>query len=238
MTTQQTPKHIAVIMDGNGRWAPQRGLPRSLGHKKGVEALEVTLKSVAERGIPYLTVYAFSSENWQRPASEVSYIMQLLAEGLHHYTPLFIEEGVRLRAIGDIDRLPSEIARQLKSSTEQTKGCDRITLSMAFSYSSYSEVSHAIRQIVADVQSGRCGERDLLRQDLINDYLYTHGTPVPDLLIRTGGEKRLSNFLLLQLAYAELYFTDTLWPDFDAAELDRALVDYASRQRRFGNISE
>ena len=162
--------------------------------------------------------------------------MQLLAEGLHEYTPRFIKEGVRLRAIGDIDQLPAETAAQLRDSMEQTKGGQRITLCVALSYSSYTEVSHAIRHIVADVQSGRLCSDDLSRPELINDYLYTSGMPMPDLLIRTGGEQRLSNFLLLQSAYTELYFTDTLWPDFDEAELDKALADYASRQRRFGKV--
>ena len=238
MMKQQTPQHIAIIMDGNGRWAQQRGLSRSYGHKQGVDALEKILTAVAERGIPYLTVYAFSTENWNRPESEVSYIMQLLAEGLHLYTPRFIEEGVRLRAIGDIDLLPAQIVEHLRDSIEQTKDGSRITLSIALSYSSYTEISHAIRHIVADVQSGRLSSDDLLRPELINDYLYTSGTPMPDLLIRTGGEQRLSNFLLLQSAYTELYFTDTLWPDFDEVALDKALADYASRQRRFGTVPQ
>ena len=238
MMKQQTPQHIAIIMDGNGRWAQRRGLSRSYGHKQGVDALETILSAVAERGIPYLTVYAFSTENWNRPEPEVNYIMQLLAEGLHHYTPRFIEEGVRLRAIGDIDQLPAETAAHLRDSMEQTKDGKRITLGMALSYSSYTEVSHAIQHIVADVQSGRLSNDDLSRTDLINDYLYTSGMPMPDLLIRTGGEQRLSNFLLLQSAYTELYFTDTLWPDFDEAELDKALADFALRQRRFGTVPQ
>lgn len=235
---QQTPQHIAIIMDGNGRWAQQRGLSRSQGHKEGVDALERTLAAVAKRGIPYLTVYAFSTENWSRPTAEVNYIMQLLADGLYHYAPRFLEEGIRLQAIGDIDQLPTKTADHLREVIEQTKGGERITLSVALSYSSYTEISYAIRQIVADVQSGRLSQEELLRQELINDYLYTCGMPMPDLLIRTGGEQRLSNFLLLQSAYTELYFTETLWPDFDEAELDKALADYASRQRRFGNVSE
>lgn len=238
MMKQQTPQHIAIIMDGNGRWAQQRGLSRSQGHKEGVDALERTLAAVAKRGIPYLTVYAFSTENWSRPTAEVNYIMQLLADGLYHYAPRFLKEGIRLQAIGDIDQLPTKTADHLREVIEQTKGGERITLSVALSYSSYTEVSHAIRQIVADVQSGRLSQEELLRQELINDYLYTCGMPMPDLLIRTGGEQRLSNFLLLQSAYTELYFTETLWPDFDEAELDKALADYASRQRRFGNVSE
>lgn len=232
----QTPQHIAIIMDGNGRWAQRKGLSRSYGHKQGTDVLERTLSAVADRGIPYLTVYAFSTENWSRPEPEVSYIMQLLAKGLHEYTPRFIKEGVRLRAIGDIDQLPAETAAQLRDSMEQTKDGQRITLCIALSYSSYTEVNQAIRHIVADVQSGRLSSDDLARPELINDYLYTSGMPMPDLLIRTGGEQRLSNFLLLQSAYTELYFTDTLWPDFDEAELDKALADYASRQRRFGKV--
>ena len=152
----QTPQHIAIIMDGNGRWAQRKGLSRSYGHKQGTDVLERTLSAVADRGIPYLTVYAFSTENWSRPEPEVSYIMQLLAKGLHEYTPRFIKEGVRLRAIGDIDQLPAETAAQLRDSMEQTKDGQRITLCIALSYSSYTEVSQAIRHIVADVQSGRC----------------------------------------------------------------------------------
>lgn len=236
MMKGQTPQHIAIIMDGNGRWAQRKGLSRSYGHKQGTDVLERTLSAVADRGIPYLTVYAFSTENWSRPEPEVSYIMQLLAKGLHEYTPRFIKEGVRLRAIGDIDQLPAETAAQLRDSMEQTKDGQRITLCIALSYSSYTEVNQAIRHIVADVQSGRLSSDDLARPELINDYLYTSGMPMPDLLIRTGGEQRLSNFLLLQSAYTELYFTDTLWPDFDEAELDKALADYASRQRRFGKV--
>lgn len=236
MIKQQTPQHIAIIMDGNGRWAQRRDLSRSYGHKQGTDVLERTISAVADRGIPYLTVYAFSTENWSRPEAEVNYIMQLLAEGLHEYTTRFVKEGVRLRAIGDIDLLPAQTAAQLRESIEQTKGGQRITLCVALSYSSYTEVSHAIRHIVADVQSGRLSSDDLARPELINDYLYTSGMPMPDLLIRTGGEQRLSNFLLLQSAYTELYFTDTLWPDFDEVELDKALADYASRQRRFGRV--
>ena len=236
MMKGQTPQHIAIIMDGNGRWAQRKGLSRSYGHKQGTDVLERTLSAVADRGIPYLTVYAFSTENWSRPEPEVSYIMQLLAKGLHEYTPRFIKEGVRLRAIGDIDQLPAETAAQLRDSMEQTKDGQRITLCIALSYSSYTEVNQAIRHIAADVQSGRLSSDDLARPELINDYLYTSGMPMPDLLIRTGGEQRLSDFLLLQSAYTELYFTDTLWPDFDEAELDKALADYASRQRRFGKV--
>ena len=164
--------------------------------------------------------------------------MQLLAEALCQYTDRFVREGVRLRAIGDLDQLPPQVAQQLRDAMEQTRVGKRITLTIALSYSAYTEVSYAIRQIVDDVQSGRCSEADLLRQDLINDYLYTRDMPMPDLLIRTGGEQRLSNFLLLQMAYTELYFTDTLWPDFDETALDKALEDYASRQRRFGKIDE
>ena len=238
MMTRQIPQHIAIIMDGNGRWAQRRGVSRSFGHKQGVDTLETVLNAVAERGIPYLTVYAFSTENWQRPKSEVDYIMQLLAEALCQYTDRFVREGVRLRAIGDLDQLPPQVAQQLRDAIEQTREGKHITLTIALSYSAYTEVSYAIRQIVDDVQSGRCGEADLLRQDLINDYLYTRDMPMPDLLIRTGGEQRLSNFLLLQMAYTELYFTDILWPDFDETALDKALEDYASRQRRFGKIDE
>lgn len=238
MMTRQTPQHIAIIMDGNGRWAQRQGVSRSFGHKQGVDTLETILNAVAERGIPYLTVYAFSTENWQRPKSEVDYIMQLLAEALCQYADRFVREGVRLRAIGDLDQLPPQVAKQLRDAMEQTRVGKRITLTIALSYSAYTEVSYAIRQIVDDVQSGRCSEADLLRQDLINDYLYTRDMPMPDLLIRTGGEQRLSNFLLLQMAYTELYFTDILWPDFDETALDKALEDYASRQRRFGKIDE
>lgn len=232
------PQHIAIIMDGNGRWAQQRGLSRSAGHQAGVEALDRTLRAVIEQGIPYLTVYAFSTENWHRPTEEVDNIMHLLAQGLVEYTPQFIANGIRLKAIGDLSKLPPTIERQLQTTFAETSQHYTTTLVIALSYSSYTELSQAIRRIVADVQTGIRDAQDLLQEDLIQSYLYTAEIPEPDLLIRTGGEQRLSNFLLLQSAYTELYFTDVLWPDFSAQDLSDAIADYSHRQRRFGKVPQ
>lgn len=232
------PQHIAIIMDGNGRWAQQRGLSRSAGHQAGVEALDRTLRAVIEQGIPYLTVYAFSTENWHRPTEEVDNIMHLLAQGLVEYTPQFIANGIRLKAIGDLSKLPPTIERQLQTTIAETSQHYTTTLVIALSYSSYTELSQAIRRIVADVQTGIRDAQDLLQEDLIQSYLYTAEIPEPDLLIRTGGEQRLSNFLLLQSAYTELYFTDVLWPDFSAQDLSDAIADYSHRQRRFGKVPQ
>lgn len=231
------PRHVAIIMDGNGRWAKQRGLPRSEGHIKGQDSLRNTLRAAAEFGIEVLTVYAFSTENWNRPQEEVDALMELLVHAIHSETPELIKEGVRLRAIGDLGRLPDKARKSLEQCIEDTAECSRITLVLALSYSSRDELVRGIRSLASRVQ---CGELSLnaIDEELISSSLDTAALPELDLLIRTGGESRISNFLLWQAAYAELYFSPCFWPDFGREQMLAALVDYNQRERRFGKTSE
>lgn len=231
------PRHVAIIMDGNGRWAKQRGLPRTEGHMRGQDALRRTLRAAAELGIEYLTVYAFSTENWARPQEEVNALMELLVSAIHSETPDLMKEGVRIRAIGDLARLPERAQRSLNECIEQTKGNQQITLILALSYSSRDELTRATRRIAGAVSRGELRETDIT-EELITSYLDTADYPEPDLLIRTGGEERISNYLLWQVAYAELFFSPVYWPDFGREPLRAALEDYASRERRFGKTSE
>ncbi len=227
------PKHVAIIMDGNGRWAKERGLPRTDGHIKGQDALRETLRAAAEFGVEALTVYAFSTENWNRPQEEVDALMELLVHAIKVETPELQKEGVRLQAIGDLSRLPEKARTSLKTCIEETAKNSRITLVLALSYSSRDELLRATKNIIKE---GRA--LDNLTEDDISQALDTSELPELDLLIRTGGEHRISNFLLWQAAYAELYFSSKYWPDFGREALLEALKSYAQRERRFGKISE
>jgi undecaprenyl diphosphate synthase len=231
------PKHVAVIMDGNGRWAKQRGKLRTFGHNKGVKAVRETVETAAEIGIEYLTLYAFSTENWNRPKFEINALMTLLVKTISKETKTLTENNIRLNAIGDLKSLPSSCLKELNEAIEKTKDNTRMTLTLALSYSSKWEMTEAIKMIAKNVKSGAL-EVDAIDESTINRHLCTAGIPDPELLIRTSGEHRISNFLLWQIAYAELYFTDKLWPDFERADFETAIIDYQGRERRFGKISE
>ena len=227
------PRHVAVIMDGNGRWASARGLPRLEGHRAGAESVRSTITACRERGIEALTLYSFSTENWARPEDEVTGLMSLLAEYLRDELTELLENGVRLRAIGELDRLPGEVQMLLGGVVAATSANTGLQLVLALSYGSRAEITSAVRDLAGQVQRGELAPEDI-DDKLISGHLYTRDLPDPDLLIRTSGELRLSNFLLWQLAYAELYVTDVAWPDFREDHLDEALAAYGCRQRRFG----
>ena len=231
------PQHIAVIMDGNGRWAKQHGKNRIFGHTNGVNAVRETAEACAELGVPYLTMYAFSAENWNRPQIEVTALMTLLLKTINGELKTLLKNDIRLGAIGDIDSLPKSVAKELRASIEKTAHCKRMELILALSYGAKNEIVRAVKQIALKVQNGTTSLHDI-NEDLISENLYTAGRPDPELLIRTSGEKRVSNFLLWQLAYAEFYFTDVFWPEFNKEELYKAVIDFQSRERRFGKTSE
>lgn len=237
ITNKKIPSHIAIIMDGNGRWAKQRGLDRAYGHQEGVTAVRRVVEAAIKAGVHFLTIYAFSTENWNRPDEEVDALMELMVHAIVKETPELIKNGVRLSAIGDYDRLPSKTRSALDVCIKETSEGDKITLILALSYSSKWEITHALKEIIHDVQSQRITTEDL-NEKTISNYLSTKGIPDPDLLIRTGGEQRISNFLLWQLAYAELYFTEVFWPDFGEEHLFKAISDFQCRERRFGKTSE
>ncbi len=229
----QIPTHLAIIMDGNGRWAEQRRLPRIFGHRKGVETVQTVVDECLELGIRYLTLYAFSSENWGRPQEEVESLMGLLGSFLKRELSQLKERGIRLMAIGELDRLPKPIRKVLKDIINKTADNDRMVLTLALSYGSRNELTRAMQKLGKEIAKGKLTADDLTETD-IEAALDTHAIPDPDLLIRTSGEMRISNFLLWQMAYAELYFTETLWPDFSRDTLSQALEEYSLRQRRFG----
>ncbi|MDX9713914.1 MAG: isoprenyl transferase [Dissulfurispiraceae bacterium] len=225
------PKHVAIIMDGNGRWAKMRGLTRSEGHKRGVERLREILESAKEAGVGTLSVYAFSLENWMRPEEEINVIMNLLETALKNDFLTFMKEGVRFKAIGNRQRLSREIVSVIEAVEEQTAGNKEIVLQCALSYGGRDEIIRAVKKLIA---AGT--EPDAITEESLSPMFDTSGTPDPDLIIRTSGEQRISNFLLWQSAYSEFYFTDTLWPDFTKEEFLQAIHEYQSRNRRFGNI--
>lgn len=232
------PAHIAVIMDGNGRWAKKQGLfSRIKGHENGVTSLRELSTSSAELGIKYLTVYAFSTENWNRPKSEVNALMGLLVGALKSELETLQSNNIKLNAIGNLQTLPKKAQQELQEVMQATQHNAHMTLTLALSYSSKSEILHAAQRLAADAVSGLI-EPDNITEEIFEKYLYTHGMPDPDLLIRTSGEHRISNYLLWQIAYAELYFSDTLWPDFTRADLYQAIASYQQRERRFGKTSE
>ena len=227
------PRHVAIIMDGNGRWAQARGLPRVAGHRQGADAVRRTLIAAGELGIPYLTLFGFSSENWKRPQDEVDSLMGLLRHYLRSEIAELHRHGVRLRVIGELDRLASDIAAMIRNAETLTGDNDRMNLTIALSYGGRAEIVAAARAIAAEVTSGKL-TLDRIDEAAIGRHLFTSELPEPDLLIRTSGEQRISNFLLWQCAYAELVFTKTLWPDFGRADLEQAVADYGGRERRYG----
>jgi len=231
------PRHVAVIMDGNGRWAKQRGKLRTFGHSKGVKAVRETVECAAEIGIEHLTLYAFSTENWNRPDHEINALMTLLVRTIHKETRTLTENNIRLNAIGDLASLPSSCYRELTEAIGKTKDNTRMTLTLALSYSSRWELTEAVKRIAKNVKSGAL-KMDDISESVVEQHLCTLGIPDPELLIRTSGEHRISNFLLWQIAYTELYFTEKLWPDFTRHDLEEAIIDYQGRERRFGKISE
>ncbi|MDD5200042.1 MAG: isoprenyl transferase [Terrimicrobiaceae bacterium] len=229
------PRHVAVIMDGNGRWAQSRGLPRIKGHEQGSKAVGECVEGCRDAGVEYLTLYAFSSENWKRPAAEVQGLMLLLERFLDQKTNEMIEKGVQLRAIGRLEDLPRPCHDRLRRAIDATAANDKLVLTLALSYSGRSEIVDAVRELVRAARAGEIAESDVT-PDLIAAHLYTRGVPDPDLLIRTSGELRLSNFLLWQLSYTEIHVTQKLWPEFTKADLLAALDDYSKRHRRYGGV--
>lgn len=234
---ERLPRHIAIIMDGNGRWAKQQGNARIFGHRNAIKAVRDVCEGCAELGVGYLTLYAFSTENWNRPKMEVSALMDLLVSTINSETETLIKNNIRLNAIGRLTDLPEKVLTNLKEAISKTKDNTGLTLTLALSYSSKMELVDAFRKIAADVKDGKISA-DQIDDSVISRSLYTGDMPDPDLLIRTSGELRISNFMLWQLAYSELYFTSTFWPDFDKEELYKAIVDYQQRERRFGMTSE
>jgi undecaprenyl diphosphate synthase len=234
---ERLPRHVAVIMDGNGRWAQRRGLNRNEGHKRGKDAVRAVVETSREIGLKYLTLYSFSSENWQRPASEVRALMSLLHRYLRTELQRMMKKNIRLLAVGNLDRLPLVVRKALEKAIATTRHNDGLTVVLAISYGAREEIVAATRSLAAAVQQGRLTLAEIDEQCFAR-HLWTHDIPDPDLLIRTGKEFRLSNFLLWQLAYTEIYVTDTLWPDFGREEFLHALVDYQGRERRFGRTAE
>ena len=233
--TPKVPRHVAVIMDGNGRWAQSQGQPRLKGHEQGSKAVGECVEGCRDAGVKYLTLYAFSSENWKRPAAEVTGLMLLLERFLDHKTSEMVEKGIQLRAIGRLDELPAACRRRLDRTIAATAHNDRLILTLALSYSGRAEIVDAVREIVREAAAGRVKEDDVT-PEFISAHLYTSDLPDPDLLIRTSGELRLSNFLLWQLSYTEIHVTPKLWPEFTKADLFAALADYGTRHRRYGGI--
>ena len=231
------PRHVAIIMDGNGRWALQRGLPRGEGHAAGVDTVRRITEISSHLGIGYLTLYAFSTENWNRPEEEVETLMHLIGWAIERELPDLIRNNVKVHLIGDIGRLPESSRQKLINCRDKTAGCTGLNLGLCISYSSRWELTRAARELAEKVASGQIVADDI-DEEMISSHLTTQPFPEPDLLIRTGGEERVSNFLLWQIAYSELYFTETLWPDFDREHYIEALLDYQRRERRFGKTSE
>lgn len=234
---KKLPQHIAIIMDGNGRWAKKHTIGRIRGHKKGAQAVKTTVRACRELGIKYLTLFAFSMENWKRPEEEVQALMSLLEEYLTKETKQLIKQGIRLTTIGELDRLNPSVKKQLlQAKTDTAKNVEMI-LNLALSYGGRDEIIHAVKKIIQDNKKSKV-DIDEIDNDIFSSYLYTCGMPDPDLLIRTSGEYRISNFLLWQMAYTELYFTNVLWPDFTKDHLFKAIASYQKRERRFGLTSE
>ncbi len=231
------PLHVAIIMDGNGRWARKKGKLRVFGHQNGVKAVRETTEAAAELGIKYLTLYAFSTENWNRPQQEVDALMELLVHTISQEKSTLNKNDIRLQAIGDLKSLPGNCYNELSEAMEDTSNNKRMTLVLALSYSSKWELTDAMKKIAKDVEAGKMKADDITEQS-ITEHLNTYGMPDPELLIRTSGENRISNFLLWQIAYAELYFSPKLWPDFRKEDLYEAIIDYQQRERRFGMVSE
>ena len=234
---EKLPKHIAVIMDGNGRWAKKHGKPRVFGHRNGVKAVRETTEAAAELGVEYMTLYAFSTENWNRPKLEVNALMALLVETIHREVSTLNKNNIRLQAIGDLERLPPKSYKALLKGIESTKNNTRMTLVLALNYSAKWEIMEAVKSLATKTASQQLSPEDI-DEAAFEKELSTAGFPDPELLIRTSGENRISNFLLWQIAYAELYFTPVLWPEFRKEHLYEAIIDFQNRERRFGKISE
>ncbi len=237
LNTEKIPRHVAIIMDGNGRWAERHGSARIYGHEHGIDAVRSTVEGAAEIGVQYLTLYAFSTENWERPQHEVEALMGLLVHAIDNETDELMKNNVRLQAIGDLEKLPGVVTEKLNGCMAALDGNTGLNLILALSYSSKWEIAHAARQIALDAKSGKIDIRDI-DDKLFESYLTTAHLPHPEMLIRTSGECRISNFLLWQIAYSELYFTSKLWPDFRKEDLFEAVYDFQNRERRFGKIRE
>jgi undecaprenyl diphosphate synthase len=234
---EKLPQHIAIIMDGNGRWAKMKGFLRIFGHESGKEAVKTTLETCGNLGIKYLTLYAFSTENWNRPQKEVDGLMKLLVDSLKKEVDKIMKNDIKLNVIGEINKLPIEVQKNLTEVLELSKNNKTMTVTIALSYGAREEIVTTVKKIVNKVKNNIINEDDI-NELIINEHLYTHNLPDVDLLIRTSGEQRISNFLLWQIAYAELYFTDVLWPDFSQKEIYEAIINYQKRERRFGKTSE
>jgi undecaprenyl diphosphate synthase len=236
INTEKLPVHIAIIMDGNGRWAVQRGKERNFGHEQGVSAVRNVIECSAELGLKYLTLYTFSKENWNRPDDEISALMRIMVQSLNKETETLVRNNVRLLAIGDLNRLAEDVRSRLNETISQTSGATGLNLVVALSYSSRWEITDAARRLAEDVTKGSLLPSQI-DENIFENYLTTKDIPDPELMIRTSGELRISNFLLWQLAYTELYFTELLWPDFGKEDLYRAILDFQKRERRFGKTS-
>ncbi|MGP4059859.1 isoprenyl transferase [Halobacillus litoralis] len=229
------PQHVAIIMDGNGRWAKNRGMPRIAGHKEGMSVVKRIVRYASDAGVKVLTLYAFSTENWKRPKNEVDFLMKLPVDFLNTYLPELIERNVQVRTIGDFGVLPSHTQKAVQEAMEKTKHNDGLILNFALNYGSRFEMVHAVKQIASKVKDGELETSDI-DEELFSSELYTSELIEPDLLIRTSGEQRLSNFLLWQLAYAEFWFTEVYWPDFNESHFEKALYDFQNRKRRYGGV--
>jgi undecaprenyl diphosphate synthase len=237
INTENIPKHLAIIMDGNGRWAKQKGFLRTLGHESGSKSVKIIIQECLDLGVEYLTLYAFSTENWNRPKLEVDTLMRVLINSLKKELKTMQDGNIKMNAIGNIDKLPKKAQTQLNDVIDKTKDNTKMTLTLALSYGSREELVNVVK-IISDKVKNNIISIDSIDDSIINEHLYTHNLPDVDLLIRTSGEHRISNFLLWQIAYAELYFTDVLWPDFKEKDLHEAIISYQKRERRFGKTSE
>ena len=237
INTDQLPNHIAIIMDGNGRWAKSKGLLRSIGHQNGAKTVKEVVETCAKINVKYLTLYAFSTENWNRPKLEVELLMKLLISSLKKEVKTLQENNIKLSTIGNLNSLPTKVAKELKDVIEKTKDNNRLTLTLALSYGSQEELIKTIKEISLKVKNNLISPENI-DKSVINNHLYDHYLPDVDLLIRTSGEQRISNFLLWEIAYAELFFTDILWPDFNNENLFEAILNYQNRERRFGKTSD
>ena len=231
------PEHLAIIMDGNGRWAKKRFMPRSMGHRAGAAKFKAITRYCSKIGIKYLTVYAFSTENWKRPDEEVKFLMKLPIKFFNEFAPELVENNIRLKVIGNVEELPTDLQQKVLEISELTKNNTKMTLTIALNYGSQDEIKQAVQAIATDVKNGQLNVEDI-NEDVIDQHLMTSDLPPLDLMIRTSGELRISNYLLWQLAYAELYFTSIAWPDFKEEQLYEALLDYQKRNRRFGALNE
>ncbi|PVX45332.1 undecaprenyl diphosphate synthase [Flavobacterium sp. 103] len=237
INTENIPKHLAIIMDGNGRWAKQKGFLRTLGHESGSKSVKKIIQECLDLGVEYLTLYAFSTENWNRPKLEIDTLMRVLINSLKKELKTMQEGNIKMNAIGNLEKLPTKAQKQLFDVLDKTKDNTKMTLTLALSYGSREELVNVVK-IISDKVKNNIISIDSIDDSIINEHLYTHNLPDVDLLIRTSGEHRISNFLLWQIAYAELYFTDVLWPDFKEQDLHEAIISYQKRERRFGKTSE